>query len=383
MPASDRVAQTPFESLLNQILGTEKTQRLRMTRFLTASLTYIACVCIVYACVITGFFSQTVFLHVVLWSIFANTLLYSLFRTGCNRRFRDPALTEFQMVLASGLTLYVMYHAGSVRGTFLLGFMVIYIFGMFALSTRRYLVMVLQAVASYGLLIAVLAWQNAPGFHLKMEVMQWTALAMCLLWLAFIGGYISKLRVKLRSSHEALKEAFATIEQMASRDELTGVHNRRHMMETLRKEKQRIDRSGGVFSVALLDLDHFKQVNDRFGHNMGDRLLQVFAEHCQSHLRSTDSFGRWGGEEFIILLPHTHLEAAHHCVEKIREEFHRLSVAGFPEGYQPSVSGGIAQYDTPAELVDLLERADQGLYRAKEAGRNRIVMTTKSAATHK
>lgn len=154
-------------------------------------------------------------------------------------------------------------------------------------------------------------------------------------------------------------------------------------METLRREKQRIDRSGGVFSIVLMDLDYFKQVNDRFGHNLGDKLLQVFAEHCQNHLRSTDSFGRWGGEEFIILLPHTHLEAAHHCVEKIREEYHQLTIQGFPKDFQPSVSGGIAQYDTPAELVDLLERADQGLYAAKKAGRNRMVMAEKPVAMHK
>ncbi len=159
--------------------------------------------------------------------------------------------------------------------------------------------------------------------------------------------------------------------RLANSDALTGLQNRRRATERLEAELARARRYGTPLSVILTDIDHFKQVNDRFGHNMGDEVLVRVASTLQETLRQVDLVGRWGGEEFLVILPDTDLDGARIVAERLR-----LGVEAIPpfvEGpARVTSSVGVASFRGEENSAVFVDRADQALYRAKEAGRNRV-----------
>jgi diguanylate cyclase (GGDEF)-like protein len=158
----------------------------------------------------------------------------------------------------------------------------------------------------------------------------------------------------------------------ARNDSLTGIANHGALMEGARRIFQRCRKDGAPFSLIMFDLDHFKAVNDRHGHRAGDDILRGFADTVRGLLRPTDLFGRYGGEEFTMVLPGATIDAAYVIAERIRHAFdesHRF-LHGRP--LNATVSAGVAAADTQAALEDVLDAADQALYRAKDGGRNRV-----------
>jgi diguanylate cyclase (GGDEF)-like protein len=164
------------------------------------------------------------------------------------------------------------------------------------------------------------------------------------------------------------------LELQAATDSLTGIANRRHFLSTAQKEIERCKRHGGSLSLLMLDIDHFKNVNDSFGHAIGDRALQAIAQTCGKELRSTDICGRLGGEEFALLLVETDLKKACGVAARILAQVEAIEL--FTENGRTvrlTTSIGVAEYRPQTEtLSDLMVRADQALYKAKNTGRNRF-----------
>ncbi|MFL9627477.1 diguanylate cyclase [Aeromonas jandaei] len=161
---------------------------------------------------------------------------------------------------------------------------------------------------------------------------------------------------------------------LAMTDELTGIHNRRQIQKLGEESFLQSRSSGKPFSVLLLDIDHFKQVNDKLGHHVGDNVLVAVASSVEGQLRSLDRIGRNGGEEFLVLLPDTGLDEAVEVAERIRYHISLQKVDGVPEGHAIHVSIGCAELSTLDEtLSDLIKRADGAMYRAKQAGRNLVM----------
>lgn len=177
-----------------------------------------------------------------------------------------------------------------------------------------------------------------------------------------------------------LREAKEKLEFQATHDELTGLYNRRHMIRELERELNQSIRYGVALSVALIDLDQFKKVNDVHGHSAGDVVLRHVAENLKHHARTSDVIGRWGGEEFLALLPLNNLDSATHAVAKWLEALRSTSIMT-PSGEKLTItfSAGVAEFrqeeaGTVHELIDrLLSRADERLYIGKRSGRARIV----------
>jgi diguanylate cyclase (GGDEF)-like protein/PAS domain S-box-containing protein len=167
------------------------------------------------------------------------------------------------------------------------------------------------------------------------------------------------------------RRAVAHLERLASIDDLTGAYNRRRFAELVREEIDRAERYGHPFCVLMLDLDHFKAVNDQFGHLAGDSLLQAFGDEVSALLRASDRLGRMGGEEFAILLPETTLDDAAAMAERIRAATEVLTVAGI-EAPPCTVSIGGTAWQPGDTSDDLFARSDRKLYLAKQAGRNRF-----------
>jgi diguanylate cyclase (GGDEF)-like protein len=168
----------------------------------------------------------------------------------------------------------------------------------------------------------------------------------------------------------------AQLDALARTDVLTGLPNRREILECLQAELERSARSGHPVSVLMLDVDHFKQVNDTYGHAAGDHVLQALAGAAHDSLRRIDSCGRIGGEEFLVLLPETDIDEASATAERLRLAIAEAKIIAEQHALQVTVSIGVATH-RPADPMPtpelLLQRADRGLYAAKKGGRNRVV----------
>jgi diguanylate cyclase (GGDEF)-like protein len=155
-------------------------------------------------------------------------------------------------------------------------------------------------------------------------------------------------------------------------DPLTGVFNRRTFLDLSNKEAARAQRRGSLTSVFMIDIDHFKRINDTYGHPVGDLVIKALAETATKGLRPTDILARYGGEEFVITLPETDADVAHRVAERLRAALERLVVPSEGGEVRFTVSIGVATFATGVSIALAMERADHALYRAKEGGRNRV-----------
>ena len=159
-------------------------------------------------------------------------------------------------------------------------------------------------------------------------------------------------------------------------DPLTGLQNRRSLFELGRVEFSRAYRMNRPFCCMMLDIDHFKQVNDNYGHPIGDEVLQEFATRCKNSVRAVDLIGRYGGEELIILLPETDRETALHVAERLRFSIEEAPIKVSHGEVRVTVSIGVAAKDEyTTDLETLIARADQAMYIAKHKGRNCVAMS--------
>jgi diguanylate cyclase (GGDEF)-like protein len=195
-------------------------------------------------------------------------------------------------------------------------------------------------------------------------------------------GYLTQvfnhMVARLRRSREELDNVNAELQaknrelhQLSITDELTGLYNRKHLMETLSSEVTRSKRNGHTFALLVADIDHFKRINDTFGHQKGDEVLRLLAGVFRETIRSCDYVARYGGEEFILMLPEVGAAGGLEVAERIREQVARKRIP--PKGDRITISIGVAMFPEHGEIPEeLFQRADQALYAAKTSGRNRV-----------
>ena len=198
--------------------------------------------------------------------------------------------------------------------------------------------------------------------------------------LRFLATFIATLimAVAYERSHTLSKRAMAGVGEqlyLVSRvDALTGLFNRRAMRELLEYESLRVSRVQKSYSVLFLDIDLFKRINDEFGHDCGDFILKKVAEILQSRLRNTDTVSRWGGEEFLVLLPETSNEYLSHIGNKLRKAIEEMEFIYKGKRIPATISVGCASHYEGDDIDEAINRADKNLYRAKEEGRNKVVV---------
>jgi diguanylate cyclase (GGDEF)-like protein len=166
----------------------------------------------------------------------------------------------------------------------------------------------------------------------------------------------------------------------ARKDSLTGIANRADFLEGADRLLQRAIRDGSSFSLIMFDLDEFKSVNDTFGHDVGDRVIQAFVDIACTMLRPSDLLGRYGGEEFVVALPKATVEAAYVIAERIRHAFAGVALVVEDRSLATTVSGGVASAAEQGSISSMMRAADQAMYRAKRLGRNRIERTGNASA---
>jgi diguanylate cyclase (GGDEF)-like protein len=189
---------------------------------------------------------------------------------------------------------------------------------------------------------------------------------------AFLGLFGATLRKILYQRSIELKAAYQRIEELAELDELTGSYNRRCIMRLLDAEMEKSRAAGAPCAIALIDLDWFKRINDAHGHPVGDEVLRTFAITVFANIRPDDRFGRYGGEEFLLLLPGTASEAASRLLDRLRSIVADLDWSAFSPGMRVTISAGVVTLRDNDTAETFLARADSALYSAKAQGRNRI-----------
>lgn len=187
------------------------------------------------------------------------------------------------------------------------------------------------------------------------------------------GRQLEEANRQLESRNDQLNEAIDQLHTAAMTDSLTGLRNRRHMTMKIQQELVRFSRSHRVFSLVLADVDHFKQVNDRYGHACGDEVLRNVAEVLRQGLRAQDDVARWGGEEFLLLLPETDVDGALLVAEKLRAQVEQSMVRCETQDIKVTLTFGVTPYDGIANMDGAIREADNALYRGKKRGRNCVV----------
>jgi diguanylate cyclase (GGDEF)-like protein len=347
-------------------------QTLRIRRLLMSFATYILCSSLGYISYLAGFMEWRAIAGLLIIGPTANIILFILIRTGFNLKMADPSMTAIQMCVAILVVMYAIYFAHESRGVLLLIYVIILLFGIFRLDIRSFLYVSIFSLFTYGIDIVLLKLYRPQGVNFHIEYLQWVVLALVLVAFSIIGGYISSLRQNLSSSKSEQAKSIEIIREMAIRDVLTGLYNRRHVLELLDHEKNRSSRGGGIFCLAILDIDHFKDVNDTYGHKTGDEVLKAVATTIKTTMRNTEYCARYGGEEFLIVLTQTGINGAIIGAERVRANIEKILFPDIGSDFKITVSIGLSEYKMREDIDDVIARADKALYLAKNGGRNRV-----------
>lgn len=301
-------------------------------------------------------------------------VFYVLIRSGWSRRLDDPSLTVPQMVfsIASAAAAYALLGPG--RGGVFPVLLVILMFGMFIATPRQIRGVSLYAVALFGAVMALMATRRPAVYVPAIEFGHFVMVATMLPAVSILASRLARMRQRSRQQRADLKEALARIRELATRDELTGLINRRHMQQLMEQEHRRCARSGQTFCLAVIDIDHFKPVNDRHGHAGGDEVLRTVAQEAARQLRISDVLARWGGEEFVLMMPDARAALTGAACERLRERIESLRVSVRGEAIAVTLSIGLAEHRAAESVAETLERADRALYEAKGQGRNCVVV---------
>lgn len=372
----------PLSGLVDLLASRDPRRRLRLVQWLIAGLVYAGAATLLVVGVGQGWMARSA---LELWLTFVGAVLaagYVALRSGWTERFRDPSITVWQLSMGVVAVNWGYLICGPMRTSALFPIMVIFAFGAFALRWKQIAFLTVLAVA--GLATAVLIrtlhphWFPTPGEvdPSQVDLNNILMLIVVLPALSVIAVRLSSLRQKLRDQREALARALSDLERLATIDELTGVPNRRSMKALLERSIALAEREHGAFCVVILDIDHFKAVNDAFGHAVGDSVLRAFGTHARAQLRATDVLGRWGGEEFLLVLP-----GEPSGVPPVLERIRAAVRNGCLDGHAVTWSAGIAECRSGEGADALLARADVALYEAKRAGRDRWVMGEASGSS--
>ncbi|QDP25011.1 GGDEF domain-containing protein [Bradyrhizobium cosmicum] len=292
---------------------------------------------------------------------------------GVGDRSTDHYLTVFQISAHMALQFVFLVSEPTIGIAFISVLFLIFAFGTLRMTSAQ--AVLTWAFAATGLAAVFLASDLPIGMPVATRL-QRTASMLCFVLVigqcAFLGLFGATLRKILYQRSIELKAAYQRIEELAELDELTGSYNRGSIMRHLDVEIEKARQDSTPCAIALIDLDWFKRINDAHGHPTGDEVLRTFAITIFANIRPTDSFGRYGGEEFLLLLPDTTSDAAQRMLERLRGIVADLDWSAFSPSMHVTISAGVAMLRDNDTADTFLARVDSALYSAKAQGRNRI-----------
>jgi diguanylate cyclase (GGDEF)-like protein len=364
-PVSDITARPPLPDDASR-------QRLRVSLALVALVVYVLFAGVQHLEVLMGLVDAGASWRLTAFNLSGGLLFYGLMRSGLNRRVRgDPSLNFPQMLWAMTGISWAYAITGPARGGVILIMMLIIVFGMFALTARQARVIAATGFGMLGGVMLCKALTDPANYPPRVEIVHFVFAAVVMGAVAVLAGRLGSLRARLERQRADLTVALERIQALATRDELTGLLNRRAVLDRLQIELRIRDAESPQLCVALIDLDHFKSVNDTHGHAAGDEVLRRFAEAARQVVRGGDVMARWGGEEFLLMMPGATVVQGLESLARIRIRLGEMPMTDIHPGLAVTFSAGVAACCGQADLERAIERADAAMYAAKKGGRNR------------
>ncbi len=363
-------------SLSRLLLGPDPERHPAIGLTLLVSALYLLNSGQVVAAVSVGYASAVLAPYLLAFMLTGAVLFYGLLRSGLSQRWSDPNLVVVQSIYcAFAVSLGYLTVGLHFRGVVLTFMPVILLPSQFALPPRR----IRQLTTAMLLLLVgttLVNWYVNPSEpEVVGDILRCTYVTVILVAVCAVAQRVSVSRHEMKLKSEALAIALSKVEHMAAHDQLTGLINRHRMHEVLDKEWHRLQRQARPTTLIMMDLDHFKRVNDTLGHQVGDEVLKRFAMLADTYLRDADVVSRWGGEEFLVFCPDTSADQALIALNRLREQVHvRPFLQSHPD-LQITFSAGLATLRPSESMANAIERADQALYQAKEAGRDRFMQS--------
>ena len=364
---------------VNEPLTTKELARRaarRRSTYIAQAVSYLISAGILSLYAYAGTITITVPIVYLICGITATAITLSLSEINFNDRFKDHYLTVPQTILSMTVQLGAIYLAPEVGFYFIFILFIVLSFGALLMTARETALVWTYSIVGLSALLLV------TDKAIAMPMTTWTERALLLACAvtamgrcASTGLYGSSMREALYKRGNELKKAHARIEELAQVDELTGLLNRRYIMKSLNEEIARAQRTGIACSVAIIDVDFFKRINDQFGHPVGDEALRTFAVTLFANIRTIDKLGRYGGEEFLLILPDITKDQAVRTLDRLRSIVSEVDWAAISGMMNLTMSAGICAVRQEDSAAEILARADVALYRAKDAGRNRVVST--------
>lgn len=361
--------------LLDLMLGTEPVHRVRMAQ---AALALLLLAPGVVGMQYFAWMGLARVQPVAWWTVLTllgMAVFYVLIRSGWSRRCADPSLTVPQMLFAltSGAVAYTLL--GDGRGAVFPMVMVVLMFGMFIASPRQMRWVSGYAVALFAATMVLMAALRPADYPWAVELGHFLAVATMMPAVSVLAARLCDMRQRGRQHRAELGQALARLREHTTRDELTGLLNRRHMEEVMAQEHQRCVRSGQTFCLAVLDIDRFKPVNEAHGYAVGDAVMRAVAQEAQRHVRLSDMLARWGGDDFVLMLSDTRAALARGGIERLGHKVGALRILHGKAAVGVTLSAGLAEHHAGETVVQTLERAERALQDAKAQGIGRVVVS--------
>lgn len=355
------------------ILGKESRQRRAVSTIFATAYFYLVCSIISLQSSAFGLVS-TPNSHLLVACLCASwVIFFTLTRSGWSLRFKDPTLSLPHALSGIGMNFLAFVTTGTTHGNVLMLVSLSMVLMMLWLRPKQIISASVFAVVLFSAGMLTMPMLDPLRYSWSRELAYMGLLFCGLIPMAWVAKSVSEMRIKLSAKRKELKAALIQVQELATHDQLTGLINRGLMQEILEQERLRSQRNGVPYCIALLDIDFFKIINDAHGHRTGDDVLKAFATEASKHLRQVDIMARWGGEEFVVLMPQTRLDDAVSGLERLRQQVTRAALVPHMSDLRVTFSTGIAQW-TPGEPIErTLERADHALYAAKDKGRNCVV----------
>lgn len=291
-------------------------------------------------------------------------------------RSNDHFLTFYQAATNSAMQLAFLVVAPEIGIVFLSVIFVIFASAGLRMTAREAATLWVLTGGCVATILFVLKTTIAVPLTTPAEWLAGTSLFVTTIGqCAYFGVIGNSVNRKLHQRTVELKAAYQQIEELAQLDELTGVRNRRNILKCLSEEIARVQRTKASCSLAIIDLDFFKKINDQFGHPAGDEALRTFAIAIFANIRAIDRLGRYGGEEFLLVLPDTAQDEAVRMLDRLRSIISEVDWSAISEDLRLTMSAGICSIRPTDSTDEILSRADAALYQAKDAGRNCVVAT--------
>jgi len=377
---------TPASAVSKLLLGGDPRQMLRTSQAMLVLAVYVVFAGVQHGEVLLGMIDASESWALTAWNLTGGIGFYAWIRSGLNLRMksgRSLAIPQSMWAMIGITWSYAI--TGPARGAVILIMILVVVFTMFELKTSLARTVAVGAFVMLGAVMVWKAWTDPTRYDPRVEGMHLLFSGIVLAASSILAVRIGTLRARLQDQRTHLEQqraeladALERIRALATRDDLTGLANRRAALDRMHDELAVRGRPEPLMSLALMDLDHFKLINDVHGHAAGDIVLHRFGECAQTAVRAGDMLARWGGEEFLLVMPATAPAQAVAATERVRQALRRASFDDVAPGLMVTFSAGVSECAGERDLEAAIARADAAMYEAKRTGRNRVVESTNS-----